>query len=128
MINFKKISTILIWSENWRQLAQWYENNLGLKVIDEINHPQDTGRLFEFSEGSPWLWVGQHSEVRGQSKDPCRIMFNINVESVQEAYEDLVSRGVVFVAPPFKAPTFDKWFATFSDLDGNLVQLIGPKE
>ncbi|MBP9817592.1 VOC family protein [Candidatus Shapirobacteria bacterium] len=127
-MQYQKISTILIWSENWKQLADWYQNTLELKVVEEINHPQDTGRLFEFFAGGTWLWIGQHSEVKGLSKDPCRIMFNINVDSVQQAYDDLLSKGVKFIASPFKAPTFDKWFATFSDLDGNLVQLIGPKE
>jgi len=127
-MQYKKISTILIWSENWKQLADWYQTTLSLKVVEEINHPQDTGRLFEFPEDGTWLWVGQHSEVKGQSKDPCRIMFNINVDSVQQAYDELVSKGIKFVASPFKAPTFDAWFTTFSDLDGNLVQLIGPKE
>ena len=118
-MQFKKISTILIWSENWKQLAEWYESTLELKIIEEINHPQDTGRLFAFPEGEARLWVGQHSEVKGQSKDPCRIMFNVNVDSVQKAYGELLLKGVKFVAIPFKASTFDKWFATFSDIDGN---------
>lgn len=124
-MQFKKISTILIWSENWKPLADWYQNTFSLKAIEEINHPQDTGRLFEFPEGGVWLWVGQHSEVKGQSQDPCRIMFNINVDSVTEAHKYLLDKGVTCIAPPFKAPTFDKYFATFSDLDGNYFQIIG---
>ena len=31
------------------------------------------------------------------------------------------------LATPFKAPTFDKYFATFYDLDENLIQVIGDK-
>lgn len=54
-------------------------------------------------------------------------MFNLEVESVTETYKKLTDRGVRFLAKPFKAPTFDKYFATFYDLDGNLVQLIGPQ-
>jgi len=108
-------------------LADWYQITFDLKVIQEINHPNDTGRLFEFPEGGVWLWVGQHSEVKGQSKDPCRIMFNINVDSITDAYEYLLSKNIKIIAPPFKAPTFDKYFVTFSDPDGNLGQLIGPK-
>jgi len=74
------------------------------------------------------LWIGQHSEVKRTNPDPCRIMFNINVDSVTKAYEYLISKGVKIIATPFKAPTFDKWFVTFEDLDGNYVQIIGPKE
>jgi predicted enzyme related to lactoylglutathione lyase len=122
---FKKISTIIIWSEDWKKLAAWYQDVFNFKVIEEINHPKDTGVLWELPDGGPWLWVGQHSEVKGQNKDPLRIMFNINVDSVQKAYDYLVSKGTKVIAKPFKAPTFDKYFATFSDPDGNTFQIIG---
>ena len=124
---FKKISTILIWSENYRALADWYKNTFDLKVVEELNHPKDTGVLFEFADKTTWLWVGQHSEVHGKNKDNCRIMINIDVDSVDKAFEHLKAKGVRFLAEPFKAPTFDKYFATFYDLDDNLVQIIGYK-
>ena len=54
-------------------------------------------------------------------------MFNIAVDSVSKTYAILKKRGVKFYAKPFKAPTFDKYFATFFDLDGNMLQLIGGK-
>ncbi len=124
---FKKISTILIWSGNYKKLSDWYKNTFDLKIIEQLDHPKDTGILFELPEGGCRLWIGQHSKVKGQSKDPHRIMFNIGVDSVEKAYKHLLSKEVVFLAKPFKAPTFDKYFATLYDLDGNLVQIIGPK-
>lgn len=124
-MQFQKISTILIWSADFRSLADWYQQTLDLKVVEELDHPQDTGVLFAFSAGGTWLWIGQHSEVVGKNPDPHRHMFNINVDSVGEAYQHLKAKGVVFLAKPFKAPTFDKYFATFYDPDGNLIQLIG---
>lgn len=126
-MTFQKISTILIWSEHFKPLAAWYQKTFRLKLIEEINHPKDTGRLFEFPEGGVWLWVGQHSEIHGQNKDAKRIMLNINVGSVQSAYDYLVKQKVRILAKPFKAPTFDKYFITFYDPDGNIVQCIGPK-
>lgn len=122
---FHKISTILIWSEHHKQLADWYQDVFNLKVNEQLNHPQDTGTLFEFPDGLPYLWIGQHSEINGTSKDPMRIMFNINVDSVKESYDYLKSKQVTCIAPPFKAPTMEKWFATFSDPDGNTIQIIG---
>lgn len=122
---FQKISTILIWSENYRKLADWYQHVFNLKVNEELNHPKDTGVLFEFPDGGPWLWIGQHSEIHGKNRDHLRMMFNINVESVTKAYAHLKEEGVSVVAEPFKAPTMEKWFATFSDPDGNTVQIIG---
>lgn len=126
-ITFHKISTILIWSADYERLAHWYQDVFNLKVNEHLNHPQDTGILFEFPDGLPWLWIGQHSQIQGTNKDPVRIMFNINVDSVSAAHAYLVSKNVTFIALPFKAPTMEKWFATFSDLDGNTVQIIGGK-
>lgn len=122
---FQKISTILIWSQEYKKLADWYQQVFGLTVNEALTHPQDTGILFDFPGGSPWLWIGQHSGIKGKNADPLRIMFNINVDSVKEAYAYLQEKGVTCIAPPFKAPTMEKWFATFSDPDGNTIQIIG---
>lgn len=125
MDNFKNISTILIWSQDFRKLSDWYKDVFGLEVVEELNHPQDTGVLFKFSEGGPWLWIGQHSEVKGKNPDPARHMFNISVDSVGKTHDYLKSKDVKILAEPFKAPTFDKYFCTFYDPDGNLIQVIG---
>jgi hypothetical protein len=120
---FQRISTVLIWSENFRALADWYIDKLQLTVAEELDHPQDTGVLF--GVGDVNLWIGQHSEVHGKNMDNARHMFNINVDSVKEAYEYLKAKDVKFIAKPFKAPTIEFYFATFLDLDNNMVQLIG---
>lgn len=121
----KNISAVLIWSEDYRKLANWYAEKLDLKVLEELNHPDDTGVGFQV--GDVYLWIGQHSEVHGNNKDSHRHMFNFVVDSVSEVYKKLEAREVKFYAKPFKAPTMDKYFATFYDLDNNLVQLIGEK-
>jgi len=125
MKDLKRVSEVLIWSGNYRKLAEWYQDKLGLKVIEELNHPDDTGIAMRIGES--YFWVGKHSGVRGKNKDPYRIMINIEVDSVSGTYKKLKRRGVKFIADPFKAPTFDKYFATFCDLDGNVLQLIGDK-
>ena len=124
---FQKISTILIWSENFRALADWYLKVFEFKVVEELDHPQDTGVLFEVSPNTAWIWIGQHSEVKGKNKDACRHMFNLSVDSVEDTYKYLKQKSVEFVAKPFKAPVSDSYFATFLDLDGNMVQIIGGK-
>jgi predicted enzyme related to lactoylglutathione lyase len=122
---FKKVSTILIWSEHYRKLAKWYEETFNLVNVEELKHPKDTGILYGFAEGDTRIWIGEHSEVKGMNKDNLRIMFNINVDSVKEAFKYLKGKGAKVIAKPFKAPTFDKYFATFSDPDGNVFQIIG---
>ncbi|KKR31568.1 MAG: Protein containing Glyoxalase/bleomycin resistance protein/dioxygenase-like protein [Candidatus Gottesmanbacteria bacterium GW2011_GWC2_39_8] len=122
---FKTISDIIIWSENYKELVKWYEEKLGLVRIGEVDHPED--KAIGFSIGQVELWVGYHDKVKGKNKDKYRIMFNLVVESVSETYTVLSAKGVEFIAKPFKAPTFDKYFATFEDIDGNILQLIGDK-
>lgn len=124
-MKLKEISAILLWSEDYKALSTWYKEKLGLEIIEELTHPDDTG--VGLSVGESYLWIGKHSKVKGKNTDPYRIMFNISVDSVSQVYEELVGKGVEFIAEPFKAPTFDSYFATFKDLDGNILQLIGGK-
>lgn len=122
---FKDISDIIIWSGNYKKLVAWYKEKLQLEQIGEVNHPNDACTGFRI--GNVELWIGKHDKVKGKNKDMHRIMFNLVVDSVTETYEILKKRGVKFYAAPFKAPTFDKYFATFYDGDNNFVQLIGYK-
>jgi len=122
---YNSISAILIWSEDYKKLADWYQEKFGFETIEELNHPDDTGRALRV--GTSYLWIGKHSEVHGKNQDPFRIMFNIAVDSVEASFKDLQSKGVHFIAEPFKAPLSEKYFATMEDLDGNTVQLIGQK-
>ncbi|QQG40828.1 MAG: VOC family protein [Candidatus Levyibacteriota bacterium] len=119
------ISSVLIWSDDYKKLAKWYKEILGLEQVEEITHPNDTG--IGFQVGNVYLWIGQHSKVKGKNKDIHRHMINFVVDSVSKSYKELQKKGVKFFAKPFKAPTFDKYFVTFYDLDDNLVQLIGGK-
>jgi hypothetical protein len=120
---FKDISDIIIWSGDYKKLVSWYKEKLGLVQIGEVNHPNDS--CIGFRIGTVELWIGRHDKVKGKNKDQHRIMFNLVVDSVSQTYGVLKKRGVKFYAKPFKAPTFDKYFATFEDLDGNFIQLIG---
>lgn len=122
---FKSITAVLFWSEDYQKLADWYREKFGFKVIEELDHPDDTG--IALAIGDSYFWIGKHSEVKGKNKDPFRIMINIKVDSVEKAYKMLKAKGVEFLAEPFKAPTFDLYFATLKDLDGNILQLIGKK-
>src|SRR6266702_1444665 len=115
----KNIAAVLIWSENYRKLADWYSEKLGLTSLEELTHPEDTGVGFQV--GDVYLWIGQHSQVKGKNNDMHRHMINFAIDSVTEAYGELEKRGVQFLAKPFKAPTFNKYFATFYDADNNLV-------
>src|SRR5215469_7199343 len=97
---FKNISAVLIWSEDYRRLADWYRSKLELKILEELNYPNDTGVGFQV--GNVYLWIGQHSQVHGKNKDMHRHMFNFAVDSVSKTYMELEAKGVKFYAKPFK--------------------------
>ncbi len=121
-----RISTVLIWTGNYQSLVAWYKEKLQLPVVEELDHPKDTGTLFNC--GGVYLWIGEHSEVQGSNTDHARHMFNITVDSVSKAYQDLKSKGVEFIAEPFESPAEkDFYFATFKDIENNLIQIVGDK-
>lgn len=124
---FKNISYVLIWTSDYKKLSDWYKEKLGLKVIAEFTHPDDSGVDFEFSQGGTRLWIGQHSKVKGKNRDYHRQMINIDVDSVGKAYQYLKNNEVEFLATPYKEPLIDTYCATFYDLDRNLLQITGPK-
>ncbi len=48
---FHKITTILLWSQDYERLARWYQDVFKVKVIEQLDHPNDTGILMEFPDG-----------------------------------------------------------------------------
>jgi len=121
------IDCVLIWTENPDSLAKFYKDVLGLKVAQKLDHPEDTGILFELPSG-PQLWVGKHSEVKGKNQDPARHMINFLVDSVDKTYKELKEKGVKFIVDPFAGPTGNGYFATFEDPEGNILQLWSMKK
>lgn len=121
----KNIGAVLIWSENWRKLANWYRDVLGLKVESELDLPDDTGVNFLVNE--TYFWVGYHDKVHGKSKDKYRIMIGFDVGSVTETYKKLKKRGVKFILKPSLSPTKTFYVATALDPEDNIIQFYGDK-
>jgi uncharacterized glyoxalase superfamily protein PhnB len=123
---FNKLGGVLIWSGNSAQLVKWYKTVFEFEIIEELNHPKDTGTLFKIGEN--YLWIGQHSGVTGKNPNMYRHMFNLSVDSVSKAYTHLKEKGVEFIAEPFESPAEkDLYFATLKDSEDNIIQLVGGK-
>jgi hypothetical protein len=121
----KSINNVLIWTNDYKKLAQWYSENLGFDTVTEYNHPNDTGVLLK--SGPVGLWIGQHSEVKGPNQDIHRHMVDFLVDSVTECYEKLKLKKIKLYGVPTQDPTSDKYVLTLYDLDNNLIQLVGKK-
>lgn len=121
-MKIEKTLGVIIYSENYKELADWYENVLGFKAIEHLELPDDTYVAFEM--GDNYFSVGQHSEVHGKNQDSCRIMINFNVPSVAETYEEIKDKDVKVVAPPFEAPPGGFYCMTLKDPEGNIIQFF----
>jgi len=124
LLGTKKFS-IIIFSDNHKKLAEWYEKTLELKINDHIDMPHEHFIGFDF--GGLFFSIGHHGKVKGKSKDPYRMMIGFDVRSVNKTYEKLVKKGVYFIAKPFEAPPGGYWCMTATDPEGNILQFFGGK-
>ena len=112
-----KVHSVLIWSEDLQRLVPFYRDVLGLKPEMESE-----GFVIFQSAAGPQLALGAHSEVKGRSRDPNRVMVDFSVDDCQAEYERLSGQGVEFVRKP--SEDNDVIIATFLDPDGNVLQLF----
>ena len=108
---------VIIWTENLERLLAFYRDTLGLK-------PHSLRPDFvSFKWGNMRLNLGKHSLVEGQAKEPHRSMINLGVKAIHEIHHALRDKGVIFSRLP-EREHWGGWVATFSDPDGNILQLL----
>ena len=111
------LAGVVIWTQNLDNLVSFYRNTLRLS-------PHSTRTDFvSFKWGKIRLAIGKHSLIEGKSKEPLRIMINLNVDDIHQAYKMLKSRGVTFIRPP-QLEQWGGWVCTFSDPENNTIQLL----
>lgn len=123
-MNVDKFDSVMIWSENWRELANWYMDTFHFEKGDEVNLFNDTGMTLKVGKEEVILWIGYHDKVTGKNKDPFRIMIGFHVDDVYQSYEELSAKGVEFISKPQVSPTKDYDVATAVDPEGNVIQLF----
>jgi hypothetical protein len=120
----KSMESLCIWSENYRELADWYRDVLELEVVSELILPEDTGVTFKVGSSPVLFWIGAHDGVKGKNQDKYRFMPGFDVDSVGKVYTKLIDRGVKFILKPTISPTKDYYVATALDLDENVIQFF----
>jgi len=117
------IETVNLFSENAKNLADFYKNKVGLKVTVEAEMGENGEEVygFDFDEGSG-LYIMDHSEIKGKSKDPNRCIFNLEVDDIEKEVERLEKAGVKKTQDTYHIEGYG-YIATFEDVDGNLFQL-----
>lgn len=110
----------MIGSQNPNLLADFYE-----KVLNKQPDMKE-GNWSGWLVGATFLSIGEHSEVKGASKEPARMMFNLETPNVKEEFERIKELGATIVKEPYELQGM--WIATFADPDGNYFQLASPWE
>ena len=85
------LNSILIGSENPRQLADYYTKLFGKPGWDD-------GGYVGWLIGSGGLTVGPHSEVHGTNPEPGRLIFNIETPDVKGDFATFKAAGATVVA------------------------------
>jgi predicted enzyme related to lactoylglutathione lyase len=112
-------NSILIGSEDPQRLVEYYTKLLGEPQFSE-------GGYTGWQIGSGNVTVGPHSEVKGKSAHPGRIIWNIETADVKGEFERFVAAGAIVVREPYGFEEMDGQIATLADPDDNYFQLASP--
>lgn len=124
----KKIEAILLFSDNPRRLAEFYQDKVGLKMTNEfeMGEENEEGFAFEELEGCS-LYISHHSKVRGKNTQHDRIMFNLEVDDIEVEVKRLEGKHVKKVQDIYHVEGYGQ-IATYEDPDGNYFQLVQVRE
>jgi predicted enzyme related to lactoylglutathione lyase len=113
------LAGVLIWTsaERFSAMRDFYVEALGLVPRTERSD------FVNFAWGSARLSIGVHDQVGDVSGDPLRIMVNFAVDDLDDFHNRMETAGV----PCLRRPSPEPWggrVATYSDPDGNVIQLL----
>jgi uncharacterized glyoxalase superfamily protein PhnB len=130
-----KGTMVLIWSENPDELMKFYRDVLELTPEGKTDVPKkdgleaDYGYTFFIVDNGVKVWIGRHSDIKGMSKEPVRIMHNLYTDEVEKWYQKVKNAGCKILCEPIKTPFFSEevpWYvSTFLDPEGNAWQFMG---
>ena len=121
------IESITLFSEDAKKLADFYKEKVGLEVILEAEMGDQDDQLYGFKMGSAGFYIVDHSEIKGQAKEPKRMIINFEVGDIEADAKKLEQAGVKKIKDVYHVENYG-YIATFEDLDGNLYQIVQVKE
>jgi predicted enzyme related to lactoylglutathione lyase len=106
------IGSLLVGSSNVDQMKEWYRKAFGIQENE----------MGAFPFGGVQLFIEAHSEVSGPTKEPARVIINLDVADARAMKGQLNAAGATWVRP-LEQESFGL-IGTVADPDGNLVQII----
>ena len=117
------LNNIMLGSEDSKKLADFYAKVLGAPNPDWSD---EANGWFGFQAGDGSLAIGPHSDVKGKSQQPGRVMLNFSTPDVKGEFERIRDLGAEVVAEPYEPGGAGMMLCTFADPDGNYFQLATP--
>ncbi len=108
---------IIIWTEKLENLLGFYE----LIFASKVTKKKETSAYF--LKDNFKFYIAEHSEVSGKSKDPNRVILNLETDDIETEYTRLTNEKISFIRPP----EIEKWggkVATFEDPENNRINII----
>ncbi len=106
------IGSLLVGSSNVDQMKEWYRK--------AFNIQENEMGAFQF--GGVQLFIETHSAVSGPTKEPARVIINLDVDDARAIENQVDAAGGTWVRP-VEQESFGL-IGTIADPDGNLVQII----
>ena len=116
MNKINKLAGVIIWTQNFDAMYDFYTQKLGL-----VPHTLKKQSV-NFHWDNLKFTIAFHQKVRSFSKDKYRIMLNFEVDNIDSMYKLFFSKDVEFI----RKPSDEKWgkVASFLDPDQNIIQII----
>lgn len=106
------IGSLLLGSSDAERAKQWYRDAFGVT--------ENENGAFEF--GSVGLFVEPHSQISGPTKEPARVVINLDVDDAR-AHEARLKEMNADWERPVEQEDFGL-IGTVKDPDGNFIQII----
>jgi predicted enzyme related to lactoylglutathione lyase len=120
----KSLDGVLLSSEDSQKLANFYKEKVGLKCSMEFEMGEKGEKVFVFEDVK--LYINQHSEVHGKSKEPERYILNLETDDIEAEVEKLDKAGVKKTKDTYHIEGYGL-VATYEDVDGNYFQVVQVK-
>jgi predicted enzyme related to lactoylglutathione lyase len=121
MLNF---NSIMIGTSQPKLLGEFYQ-----KVFGRDPDMHEENSYYGWQVGESFFNVGEHSEITGPSKEPQRLIVNLETADIKTEFERIKATGATVVKELYEMEGMPGMqIATFADPDGNYFQLMTPWE
>jgi len=106
------IGSLLVGSSNVDTMKDWYQRAFDVTAND----------MGAYAFGPVQLFIEEHTEVSGPTKEPARVIINLDVDDCRALEQKLDGIGATWIRKVEQMPF--GLIGTVADPDGNYVQII----